>query len=131
MTEQASASRRLEGLHAWARRIDAYRAAAVHMLIAHGRWIDDPVFVDRCVEDEGDGLVLIDFDEVERQFQAGAFVGSSSERGMLELAIALYRDRFEFTSLDSTNRRLAAVAVLRALGFDSDNFTAVRGYWER
>jgi len=100
----------------WSHGQDANVRAAVELLIEHGRWIADRGFRAACITVD-DGVAWIDWDAARTAYDAGRFgAASSSEKAVLDFAINLGEDRYEFDRLDSNNRRLVLDATARALG---------------
>lgn len=107
------------GLHAWIDGHDAHVQAAVWLLLAHEVWPRRGDFLRACVHRSADGGYWIDFRAARAAFDAGEFAAaSSSERGVLDLAITLGLDRFVFRAMGPGNARAVATAVAHAVGAD-------------
>lgn len=105
------------GLH---RCIDGHNPhvqAAVWLLLAHEVWPRRGEFLRACVHRAPDGGWWIDFTAARTAFENGAFTeASSTERAVLDLAIALGTDRFAFRAMGPGNARAIATAVAHAVG---------------
>lgn len=110
--------RLVAGLRAWTRHHDRHVEAAVELLIGHEHWLRNDAFRRACVHvDRRAGDVWIDWRAAREAFDAGTFAyASSTERAVLELAIALGSDRYRFAAMGPANRYLVAVAVAAAVG---------------
>lgn len=107
------------GLHAWIDGHDPHVQAAVWLLLAHETWPRRPEFVTACVNHSPDGGWWIDFRAARVAFEHGEFDKSSStERAVLDLAIALGTDRYLFASMGPGNARAIATALAHAVGAD-------------
>lgn len=100
----------------WSDGQDSNVQAAVELLIEHGRWIADRGFRDACITVDDDAT-WIDWDDARAAYEAGRFgAASSSEKAVLDYAISLGENRYQFYRLDFTNRRLVLDATAQALG---------------
>jgi hypothetical protein len=107
------------GLHRWIDGHDAHVQAAVWLLLAHEVWPRRGEFLRACVHRSPDGVWWIDFIAARTAFAAGEFDGASTtERAVLDLAIALGTDRFAFRAMGPANARAVATAVAHAVGTD-------------
>lgn len=107
------------GLHAWIAGHDPHVQAAVWLLLAHEMWPRRAEFVTACVNHSSDGGWWIDFRAARAAFERGEFDKSSStERAVLDLAIALGTDRYRFASMGPGNARAIATAIAHAVGAD-------------
>lgn len=103
-------------LRAWTGGHNPHVQAAVDLLIEHGRWIGDRGFRDTCVHLE-DRVAWIDWDAARAAYENGRFnAASGSELAVLDFAICLGEDRFQFDRLDARNTRLVFTAAAQALG---------------
>jgi hypothetical protein len=106
-------SRRIElpqlvaGLRAWTRQHDAPVWAAVELLIDHDVWLRRAEFRSACVHpDLRTGEVWVSWSAAREAFEAGRFDRSSStERAVLDLAIALGSDRYRLRAMGPNNLR--------------------------
>lgn len=106
----------VDQLLTWADGQDPHVQAAVELLIEHGRWIADRGFRDACIN-VGDGIAWIDWHAARAAYDAGHFgAASGSEKAVLDFAISLGEDRYQFDRLDSNNTHLALAAAAKALG---------------
>ena len=107
------------GLHAWIDGHDAHVQAAVWLLLAHEVWPRRGDFLRACVVRDADGGYWIDFRAARAAFDAGGFsAASTTERGVLDLAITLGLDRFGFRAMGPGNARAVATAIAHAVGAD-------------
>lgn len=106
----------VDQLLTWSDGQDPHVQAAVELLIEHGRWIADRGFRDTCITVD-DGIAWIDWDAARAAYDAGRFgAASGSEQAVLDFAISLGEDRYQFYRLDFANRRLVLNAIAHALG---------------
>jgi hypothetical protein len=100
-------------LQAWTRTHDAPVMAAVELLIGHDVWLRRAEFRSTCVpSDRRTGDVWISWSAAVEAFEAGSFDRcSSSERAVLDLAIALAIDRYRLRGMGTQNLRLVVAAV--------------------
>ncbi len=102
------------GLRRWTRTHDAHVRAAVELLIGHDVWLRRTEFRAACVHADGD--VWIDWRAAREAFDSGEFDRcSSTERAVLDLAIALGIDRNPLNAMGPANSRLVAHAVATAV----------------
>lgn len=107
------------GLHRWIDGHDAHVQAAVWLLLAHEVWPRRGEFLRACVHRSPDGGWWIDFTAARVAFDRGEFAqASTTERAVLDLAIALGTDRFAFRAMGPGNARAVATAVAHAVGAD-------------
>ncbi len=106
------------GLRAWTRQHDAPVRAAVELLIGHDMWLRQAEFRSACVHpDRCTGEVWISWIAAQVAFEVGEFDRcSSTERAVLDLAIALGTDRYRLRAMGTENLRLVAVAISTATG---------------
>lgn len=105
-------------LRAWASGHDRHVQAAVDLLIEHGHWIGNRGFRDTCVHVE-DRVAWIDWQDARQAFDSGRFgAASTSEQAVLDYAIALAEDRYDFRGLDSRNAVAVLDATVHALGLE-------------
>lgn len=102
-------------------------AAAVELLIQHDYWLDSGHFrrhavgipdpdADPDANPDLDSIAVIRWSDARKAFDAGEFNASSTtQRSILDLAIALGEDRYKLQYLDGTNSRLVALAVTKAV----------------
>ncbi|MEV4806798.1 hypothetical protein AB0K18_42960 [Nonomuraea sp. NPDC049421] len=96
---------------------EPHRQAALELLIAddHSRWLDNETFTAMCVYENND-RAYINWRGARDAFDNGAFDKSSTtERAILDYAIALGEDRFKFHLMDDRQRALLAAATVRAI----------------
>lgn len=102
---------------------DPHRRAAVELLIWHEHWLRRRDFLDAAVlvdDDEYGGQVWISFSRAREAFEAGQFDRcSSSERAVLDLAIALGEDRYRLAYMGAAHSAAIARAMCAAVGLDS------------
>ena len=109
----------VRGLRGWVRNHDLNVQAAVELLISHDVWLrrTDLGFAGRCVQPTSDGHYCIDWRAARAAFEAGEFTcASTTERAVLDVAIALGEDRYRFTHMGTANAQLLIEATTRALG---------------
>ncbi len=100
-------------LRAWTRGHDDHVRAAVELLIDHDCWLRRADFTRACVHHDG-RQAWIDWTQARRFVEAGA-VASSSERAVLDLAVALGENRYRLSIMGAANSRRIATAVARAV----------------
>jgi hypothetical protein len=106
-----------ERLRAGARDAAPHKNAAVELLISdiHSAWLDNERFVELCVFDTADDA-YINWNTVRTAFDEGLFDKSSTtERAILDFAIALGEDHYRFAIMDDRQRALLAAATVRAI----------------
>jgi hypothetical protein len=112
------------GLRGWARGRTRHEQAAVDLLIWHESWLRRPDFKGACITQQAPGLVAIINWEEAREFIDRGFArrgerplpASSSQRRVLDLAVALGEDQFGLNSLGHAHRRAVAQAFAAAVG---------------
>jgi hypothetical protein len=104
----------VRGLRVWTADHGMYVLAAVELLIEHDHWLRNGEFVRRCLHRSG-RCWWIDWAAAREAFDAG-LGGSSTERAVLDYAIALGGDRYRFDSMGPANALLLVKATARALG---------------
>src|SRR5699024_4590665 len=78
----------------WASEQQPHRRAAVGLLVEHEHWLHRRDFIDSdAIYRYPDGA-YVNFTRARELFDGGAFPASSSERAVLDLAIALGEDRY-------------------------------------
>lgn len=106
----------VDQLLTWSDGQDRHVQAAVELLIEHGRWIADRGFREACITVE-DGIAWIDWDDARAAYDAGRFgAASGSEKAVLDFAISLGEDRYQFDRLDAGNSVTVLDATAHALG---------------
>jgi hypothetical protein len=112
------------GLRGWARGRTAHEQAAVELLIWHETWLRRPDFKGACITQKAPRLVArIDWYEA-REFIDWGYArrgeqpvpASSSQRRVLDLAVALGEDRFGLGGLGYAHKRAVAQAFAAACG---------------
>jgi hypothetical protein len=112
------------GLRGWARGRTPHEQAAVELLIWHSTWLCRPDFKGECVTQRAPGLVaIISWDEAREFIDRGyrqrgerPLPATSSQRRVLDLAVALGEDQFGLSGLGLAHRRAVAQAVAEAAG---------------
>ena len=106
------------GLRVWIKDHDPHVRAAVELLIAHDVWLRRPEFRRTCVQPAYGGREhWISWSAACELFDAGEFANASTtERAVLDFAIALGEDRYYFGAMGMANTRLLVAATARALG---------------
>jgi hypothetical protein len=109
----------VQGLRLWTRSHDQHVRAAVELLIAHDVWLRRPQFR-ACLHADrtSRGIeVWVDWVQLREAFDSGGFArASSTERAVLDLAIALGTDRYRLRGMGPETGRLVARAVAAAVG---------------
>lgn len=103
------------GLRAWIAGHDLSVRAAVELLIGHDHWLRNGEFVRECLHRGDGGRYWIDWQRARELHDAG-LGGSSTERAVLDFAIALGCDRYRFDSMGPANSVLLVRATAAALG---------------
>lgn len=109
----------VQGLRAWSRCHDQHVRAAVELLIVHDVWLRRPEFRACLHTDRTSGgvEVWVDWLQLRESFDSGGFTrASSTERAVLDLAIALGTDRYRLYGMGPETGRLIARAVAAAVG---------------
>ena len=102
------------GLQRWTSTHDAHVRAAVDLLIDHGHWLRDTTFLDEAVTKDSDGDVWINWRNAREALTSGKFsTASSTERAVLDLAIAIGSDQYRLSRMDGD--RGAGALVVRAM----------------
>jgi hypothetical protein len=112
------------GLRGWVRGGTAHEQAAVELLIWHETWLRRPDFRGAAITQLAPGLVAIINWEKAREFADRGFAGpgkrplpaSTSERAVLDLAVALGEDRYRLANMGRVHRQRIADAVTLAVG---------------
>lgn len=94
------------------------------MLIWHETWLRRPDFKGACITQRAPGLVAIINWEGAREFADRGYAqrgerplpASTSQRAVLDLAVALGEDRFRLSGLGHAHKRAAAQAFAAAAG---------------
>lgn len=118
-----------KGLRGWARHQTAHEQAAVELLIWHETWLRRPDFKEAAITQLAPGLVARINWEAAREFiDQGYLTGaaiqrrehplpaSTSERAVLDVAVALGENMFRLPGLGHVHRRKVAEAFAAALG---------------
>jgi hypothetical protein len=101
----------------WARGHDAHVRAAVALLISHQVWLRRVEFQSACLHRDPDGSYWIDWTAARSALETGVFDrASTSEKAVLDLAIALGCDRFRLWTMGTSKARLVTDAVAAAAG---------------
>ncbi len=114
------------GLRAWAAG-SCNNEAAVELLIWHASWLRRTDFITACVLKGPDGVMWIDWRRV-RVFADAPQVGSSSQKTVLNVAVALGEDTFKLSSLGHVHRYKVAEAFATALGQRLDGLIPEPGH---
>lgn len=117
--------RLVAGLRAWTRDHDPHVRAAVELLIWHEHWLRRADFRLAATRVVGRGgrtgdaqrYCLIDWDAAREYFGQGPR-GSTSEMAVLDLAIALGKDRFRLNIMGEAHSRAVATAFAAAVGLE-------------
>lgn len=112
------------GLRGWARGGTAHEQAAVELLIWHETWLRRPDFRGSCITQRAAGMVAIINWEQAREFVDQGFresgkrplPASTSERAVLDLAVALREDLYRLANMGRVHRQRIADAVAMAVG---------------
>jgi len=112
------------GLRGYYRGGAAHQQAAVELLIWHETWLRRPDFKGACITQQAAGLVArIDWEEARefiergyRQLGCDHPVPASTERAVLDLAVALGEDQYRLSNMGAAHRRAIVQAVARAVG---------------
>ncbi len=113
------------GLRGWARGRAAHEQAAVELLIWHETWLRRPDFKGACITQRAAGLVAILNWEGAREFVNRGFLprgagrplpASSSQRRLLDFAVALGENMFGLSSMGIAHRWHMAAAFAKACG---------------
>lgn len=100
----------------WARSSDSHVYAAVELLLAHDVWLRRAEFLTTALR-VGRTNAWITWTAARAAFDAGHFdAASSTERAVLDLAIALGQDRYLLSRMNTTNATEIATAVALAAG---------------
>ena len=113
------------GLRGWARGGTAHEQAAVELLLWHETWLRRRDFKGACITQRAAGLVAIINWEEAREFidrgctQRGqpGLPASSSQRRLLDFAVALGENMFGLSSMGGVHRWHMAAAFARACGY--------------
>ena len=112
------------GLRGYYRGGTAHEQAAVELLIWHESWLRRPDFREACITQRAAGLVArIDWYEAREFIDRGysrrgerPVPASSSQRRVLDLAVALGEDQFGLSGLGRAHKRAVAQAFAAAAG---------------
>ncbi len=114
------------GLRGYYRGGTEHEQAAVELLIWHETWLRRPDFKGACITQRAAGLVaridwyeareFIDRGYAQRGHSGRPLPASTSERAVLDLAVALGEDQFRLAGLGHAHRRAAAQAFAAAVG---------------
>ena len=113
------------GLRGWIRGGTAHEQAAVELLIWHETWLRRPDFKGACITQRGAGLIArIDWEEARHFIELGyqgrdqqrPVPASSSQRRVLDLAVALGGNTFGLSSMGMVHQWHMADAFARACG---------------
>jgi predicted esterase len=104
-------------LRAWAGGMDAHVHAAVELLISHETWLRRRDFLTAAVTVRQPAIAWINWRAAREAFDAGRFDQSSTtERAVLDLAIALGEDRYRLSAMGRGNGALVATSLALAAG---------------
>lgn len=104
-------------LRAWSAGMDAHVHAAVELLIAHQTWLARRDFLAAAVRVRQPAVAWINWRDAREAFEAGRFDQSSTtERAVLDLAIALGENRYCLSAMGTGNASLIASAVALSVG---------------
>jgi hypothetical protein len=103
-------------LRRWTHNHDPHVRAAIELLTEHETWIRRADFQRACIE-RGSREAWINFGKA-REFADSGSVASTTERAVLDPAVAIGENRFKFSIMGPANSRMIAQAVARALGED-------------
>jgi hypothetical protein len=126
MADNISYEDLVTGLRGWVRSRGEHEQAAVGLLIWHETWLRRPDFRGACITQRAAGLVaIINWDEArgfldrgyKQQGQERPLPFSSSERRILDIAVALGENQFELSGLGRAHKRAAAEAFAAACGW--------------
>ncbi|HEY3718415.1 MAG TPA: hypothetical protein VGL39_28155 [Jatrophihabitantaceae bacterium] len=102
-------------LRTWARTSDSHVYAAVELLISHDAWLGRRDFLTVAVRSREPAIGWINWRAAREAFGAGRFDQSSTtERAVLDLAIALGEDRYRLSAMGPHNAAVIATAVALA-----------------
>ncbi len=116
------------GLRGYYRGGAAHQQAAVELLIWHETWLRRPDFKGACITQRAAGLVpRIDWEEAREFIERGYMQrgrgrpvpASTSERAVLDLAVALGEDQYRLANMGTAHRRAIVQAVARAVGVEA------------
>jgi hypothetical protein len=117
------------GLRGYYRGGAAHQQAAVELLIWHKTWLRRPDFKGACITQRAAGLVArIDWEEAREFIELGymqrgrsrPLPASTSERAVLDLAVALGDDQYRLSNMGAAHRRAIVQAVARAVGEEAN-----------
>lgn len=98
---------------------DRYRLAALELLIEHDFWLRRRDFINAAVATNTHGDVWIDWRLARAEFSQDTFEPcSSTQRAVLDFAIALGEDRYLFNRMGFGNAGVLVRATCAALGVD-------------
>ncbi len=104
-------------LRAWAAGMGSHVHAAVELLIGHDTWLRRRDFLTAAVSVRQPAVAWINWRDAREAFDAGRFDQSSTtERALLDLAIALGENRYRLTAMGNANAAAIATAVALAAG---------------
>lgn len=102
-------------LRAWSAHRDSHEQAAVWLLIEHGHWLHTTRFARFAVAGARSRQPRISWSDARAAFDAGEFDRSStSERAILDFAIALGQDRYKISPMGSATGGLLVKALTHA-----------------
>ena len=112
------------GLRGWARSRTAHEQAAAELLIWHETWLRRPDFKGACITQRAAGLVaIINWEEAREFIERGCtqrghpgLPASSSQRRLLDFAVALGENMFGLSSMGAVHRWHMAAAFAKACG---------------
>lgn len=97
--------------------LDAGPRAALELLAWHDYWLHRDEFLDTATRIDPSGAVWISWSRAQAEFSHDKYhLASTSERAILELAIALGTDRYRFNLMGDTHAHAIVRAVTTALG---------------
>lgn len=123
------------GLRGWARGQTRHEQAAVELLAWHETWLRRPDFRGACITQRAAGLVaIIHWDDARDFVDRGYWFGnprgvlpaSTSQRAVLDLAVALGEDQYRLANMGQVHKAVIAYAVAAAVGLADPMIPKVR-----
>ena len=104
-------------MRAWSAGMDPHVHAAVELLIAHQTWLARRDFLAAAVRVRQPAVAWINWRDAREAFDAGRFDQSSTtERAVLDIAIALGENRYRLNAMGAGNASHIATAVALSVG---------------